>query len=353
MTGCALARDGRGQHVWLPRVHCEAAFAFSSEFWPAPAAHASTAERIRRPFDQPTIPQGGPLTRGGQRFFGHSVAIGQQRRQVGHTRRKRAGVEPTRSRLGAAPTGFEGRLAHRSRFSSISESIGPHNWATNASSSDGSRHRQSSQRRPSASLPTTGRGNPRNHADSASNALPPTVTAHEGNRSTGNAPEPIWLRQGSTATGRSGHNTRNRSATRSAVALIASVGRVSNRRVGSSAARRSGVQVEQQYVFQVAASRALSSRKARVLSGLAFRRLINSRATDHEASLRTAEQFVAREAHEVGTGRQRFLRHRLLMRAALADGQIDQAAAAQILHHRQFSRVGDRRQSRPPWRGGY
>ena len=116
---------------------------------PTPAPRTVTIERIRRPFDRPTIPNDGRLTRGGAEIFGHSVAAEQQRRQAATHRRKRAGVEPTRSRR-AAPTGFEGRPAHRSRFSSVSEyPLGARNWAMNAASSAGSRQRQSSQSRPS------------------------------------------------------------------------------------------------------------------------------------------------------------------------------------------------------------
>ena len=47
-----------------------------------------------------------------------SLTVAQRTTQFGRRWRKRAGVEPTRGRV-AAPTGFEGRPAHRDRFSSV------------------------------------------------------------------------------------------------------------------------------------------------------------------------------------------------------------------------------------------
>ena len=168
----------------------------------------------------------------------------------------------------------------------------------NAASSAGSRQRQSSHRRPSASRPITGRGNARSHADSASSALPPTVTAWDGSRSTGSAPEPIWLRHGSTATRRSGQSVH--------APVPPAVRRRPDRRrrPGQQPQRRQlfrqpvRIQIEQQNLLQRRQPRLVQPQ--RPLQRIRVHALYQFRATDDQPGLRAAQQLVAGEAHEVG-----------------------------------------------------
>src|SRR5262245_13395974 len=120
-------------------------------------------------------------------------------------------------------------------------------WPMKPASS--SRQRRSMRNAPSLTRPTTGTGNPRN-ADSKAAKRPPSprpgfagrIAMHAlGNVSTGSAPLPIWLAQGSTVTlarAPIAHSIGGR--TRSASMRISGSGRVSNRSVVRRSTRRSG-----------------------------------------------------------------------------------------------------------------
>ena len=122
-------------------------------------------------------------------------------------RRKRAGVEPARDRL-AAPTGFEVRPAHRGRFSSVREYR-----PVRCRRKLGDEERL---RRPVPGSGSPARGGPAQSGRSpavANGAVRQRLLPDRGRRSSpprraadrpASAPDPIWLRHDSTATGRCG-----------------------------------------------------------------------------------------------------------------------------------------------------
>ena len=126
----------------------------------------------------------------------------------------------------------------------------PASWAMNAASSSASRHRQSIHNRSSAIRRHRGAARPRSPPASGSRPPPPIVTANEGSKSSGRAPEPIWLRHASTATGRAGHLTQNTAASRNAVCsdLLDRTGQQPQRRqlLGQTLRR----EIEQQHLLQ-------------------------------------------------------------------------------------------------------
>ena len=185
------------------------------------------------PFDRPTLAQARTITRGGAKTFGHSVAVRTQDRNTHATR----GREQESNLPGAAeqpqPALKAGRPTGAASLPSLSIRAAA-NWAMKAGSSSGSRQRQSSHSRPWAIRPITGRGRLRSRADSNSGHCPPPSPRCDGSRSTGSAPEPIWLRHGTQLP----PGVRRRSSAargqRAAWRRIASADRVSSRSVGSS-----------------------------------------------------------------------------------------------------------------------